>query len=73
MLFYRYCIQLSRPESEFYRSSLLRLIKMIDMSTDEEIIKNKIANNEPYTTKYFNTEPEQSTTITSMKEVAGFE
>lgn len=46
---------------------------MIDMSTDEEIIKNKIANNEPYTTKYFNTEPEQSTTITSMKEVAGFE
>lgn len=69
MLFYRYCIQLKRPEPEFFKSSLSKIIKIISIANEEATIKAKVLNNEPFTPHYF---AEKAEVITSMKEVQGF-
>ena len=49
-------------------------MKILDIADDEALLKSSMANNEPYTSKYFYTgeATSEATTITSMKEVEGF-
>lgn len=71
--FYLYCFQLNRTEDEFYRSTLAKVLKMLDISGDEAAIKAAEINNEQYQPKYFVSRPENEvSTISSMKEVEGF-
>lgn len=60
-----------RPQDEFWNSSLCQVATMIDMYTDEEMIKASAMNNTKYDTKYFG-EKEEVVDITSMKQVKGW-
>lgn len=57
-------------EQAFYKSPLKKILKLIDIYNDEQLMKVKAANGETYWPKYFS-EPEP-TEIHSMKEVEGF-
>lgn len=72
MVYYLYCFQLRRNEEEFFNSPLKKVLKMLDISRDESMLKNSTINNEPYTSEYFNNWQRETNTITSMKEVEGF-
>ena len=62
-IFYLYCVKMKMSELGFWKSSLVKIIKLIDIYNDE---KNMEIDDE-YETKYF-----KAPTITSMKELEGF-
>lgn len=72
LFFYLYCFRLNRPEEEFYRSTLSKIMKMLDIANEEAAIKAAEVNNQPYTPHYFGSSQSETKTITSMKEVEGF-
>jgi amino acid permease len=62
---------MGRSEIEFWSSSFIKVVTMIDMYADELMMKAAAMKEEPYTSKYFSKEPEVNY-VKSMKEIPGF-
>lgn len=61
---------MGRSEPEFWNARYVKVLKMIDMYTDEKRQEKAILNGEEYEAKYFYNEPQ---IIYSMKEIPGWE
>jgi len=61
-----------RGENEFWSSSFAKVAAMIDMYTDELMLKSSAMDNKPYSSKYFNQQQEEVQVIKSMKEIKGW-
>ena len=60
---------MQRPNDEFWHSSFAKVVKMIDMYTDELQLKAAAANSNKYQSRYFNSDVK---TINSFKEMEGW-
>lgn len=67
MLFYFYCVKLRLSEQEFRKSSLAKVLKLIDIYVDEKQMEEAITSNEFYISKYFGNEVEECASVTEME------
>lgn len=66
-----YCIEINRPEAEFWSSSMAKVLTIIDMYADEMQMRAATINQEEYKSKYFG-QREEVRNIKSMKEIEGW-
>jgi hypothetical protein len=62
---------MNRPENEFWSAKLSKIIKMIDMYSDEKLIEASAMRNEKYQSKYFSGKTDVKE-IKSLKEIEGW-
>lgn len=67
-MFYMYCVKMGRSQDEFWNSSFVQVVKMIDMYADELQMKTAAYKNESYESKYFK---EEVKSVKSLKEIRG--
>ena len=71
LLFYFYCYKMGLSEREFWNSPLKKVLKLIDIYTDEQNMLRAQMDHAEYQSQYFSDEPEVQE-ITSMKEIEGW-
>lgn len=59
---------MGRPETEFFRGSLIKITEMTSRYVDEMNMQNAAINNEHYESKYFKKDVE---TVSSLHDIKG--
>jgi hypothetical protein len=62
---------MGRPETEFYNNPFCKVIKMIDMYNDEQLMKAAAMQGQEYKSEYFGAENNVKE-IKSLKEIEGW-